>query len=282
MLSPHDIHHGILLPIFLSAFFLLPAFIPKLRPHSRIFLLISLTIAFIFPHLHLFGRPPLPPIDSTEWLFYLPLPTLAFALLIHFTNLRSLALPLLFLSTTLILWPILRNENDFAQSATIITAIALLSFLAYLSLTELSPRIGSRSMHLILLLILAATSQIIFMSATQKLGQISLILASALFGSLLLTWPLKIPLTAGPLLFILLLWHSLLISAYFAATLTLTNLVLLAVAPHLASLSESPKTRLWPTPIRLILRFAVVFLPMFTAQLLALLTHLESMRAFEM
>ena len=56
------------------------------------------------------------------------------------------------------------------------------------------------------------SNSIIFMSASQTLGQISLIVTSALFGALLLTWPLKIPLTNGPLLLILLLWHGLLIS----------------------------------------------------------------------
>src|SRR2546421_9414346 len=133
MLTPHDIHHGIILPFFLSAVLLLFSLIPKLRPRASIILLISLTIAFVFPYMHLFDRPPLPPIESTSWLFYLPIAIFPIALLLDFINFRLLALPLLLLSTALMLWPILRNDHSLAESATIVTLIAAASYLSYLS-----------------------------------------------------------------------------------------------------------------------------------------------------
>ena len=106
------------------------------------------------------------------------------ALLLDFINFRLLAIPLLFLSTTLILWPILRNDHSFAESATIVMLLAFASFLSYLSLTQLSPRIGGRSTHIIFFFLLAASAQILLMSGSQTLGQTALILTAALAGTL--------------------------------------------------------------------------------------------------
>jgi hypothetical protein len=277
MLTPHDIHHGILLPAFLAAVFLFIAFIPRLRPRAPIILLLSLTIAFLFPYMHLFDRPPFPPTESTAWLFYLPIALFPIALIIDLSNFRLLALPVFFLSFTLILWPILRNDNSFAESLTTITFLSLASFLSYLSLTQLSPRIGSRSMHLILLLLLAASAQILIMSSSQILGQTALILAAALLGALPVAWYLKAPLTPGPLLLIVLLWHGLLIAGHFTAGLTPINAILLILSPHLAWAAEFRAKR-WPKFAQTSLRFAAVLLPMLTAQILAWRDFLEATR----
>ena len=281
MLTPHDIHHGIILPAFLAAVFLFVALIPIVRRRAHIVLLISLTIPFLLSYMHLFGSPPLPPIESTSWLFYLPIAVFPMALIIDFTRLRLLSLPLLFLSTTLILWPILRNEHSFAASATIISLLSFASFLSYLSFTQLSPRIGGRSMHLILLLLLAASSQILMMSGSQTLGQTALILTAALAGSLPLVFYLKIRLTAGPLLLILLLWHALLICGHFTASLTPLNAILLVISPHLAWLAEF-RTRNWPNLARISLLFAAVLIPMLIAQFLALRDFLQATKDLQM
>ena len=277
MLTPHDIHHGILLPAFLAAAILLIALIPKLRPRAPIILLLSLTIAFLFPFMHLFDRPPFPPAESTAWLFYLPIALLPIALIIDFTSFPLLSLPMLFLSSTLILWPILRNDNSFAESLTIITFLSLASVLSYLSLTRLSPRIGGRSMHLILLLLLAASAQILIMSSSQTLGQTALILAAALLGALPIAWYLKIPFTAGPLLLIVLLWHGLLIAGHFTAGLTPINAILLILSPHLAWAAEFRAKR-WPKFAQISLRFAAVLIPMLSAQFITWREFIEATR----
>src|SRR3989440_2667057 len=281
MLTPHDIHHGIILPFFLSAVLLLFSLIPKLRSRSSIILLISLTTAYVFPYMHLFDRPPLPPIESTSWLFYLPIAIFPIALLLDFINFRLLALPLFFLSTTLILWPILRNDHSFDESATIVTLLALSSFLSYLSLTQLSPRIGGRSTHLIFFFLLAASAQILLMSGSQTLGQTALILTAALAGTLPLVLYLKIPLIPGPTLLILLLCHALLIAGLFTANLTPLNAILLAIAPHFAWLAEF-RARNWSKPAQISLRFAAVFVPMLIAQFLAWRDFQEAMKELQM
>jgi len=281
MLTPHDIHHGIILPAFLAAVILLVALIPKVRPRAHVVLLISLTVAFVFPYMHLFGKPPLPPIVSTDWVFYLAMAVFPIALIIDFGGLRSLSMPVLFLSTTLILWPILRNESSFAESATIISLIAFASFISYLSLTRLAPRIGGRSMHAILLLLLLASAQVLMMSSSQTLGQTSLILAAALAGALPLVFYLKIPLTDGPLLLILLLWHAFLMSGHFTAGLTPLNALLLVIAPHLAWVGEF-RARQWPALARGLLRFGAVFIPMLSAQILAWRDFVEATREMQL
>ncbi len=277
MLSPHDIHHGILLPAFLAAVVLLLALIPKLKQRANLILLLSLTIAFVFPFMHLFDRPPFPPVESTSWLFYLPLVVFPIALIIDLANFRLLALPLLFLSPALILWPILRNDNSFAEALTTVTFIAFASFLSYLSLTQLSPRIGGRSMHAILLLLLLASAQILLMSSSQSIGQTALILAAALVGAYPLAWYLKIPLTPAPLLLIVLLWHGFLIAGHFAAGLTPLNAMLLILAPHLAWAAEF-RARRWPRLAQALFRFGSVFIPMLSAQFIAWRDFVEATR----
>jgi hypothetical protein len=280
MLSPHDIHHGVILPAFLAVVLLLPALIPKLRPRSHIVLLVALTAPFLFSYMHLFDRPPLPPAEFMDWLFYLAIAAFPIALIIDIANFRLLALPLYFLSTILLLWPILRNNDSFGESATIIAFIAFASFLSYLSLNRLSPRIGGRSMHLILLLLMAATSQLVFMSGTVTLGQRPLIFTAVLAGTLPLLWYLKIPVTSGPLLLIVLLWHGFLIIGNFGANLTPLNALLLLIAPHLAWAAEL-RPRHWPAPARIFLRFAAVLIAMLTAQLLAWRDFVEATREMQ-
>src|SRR5258706_2507117 len=60
MLSPHDIHHGIILPAFLAAVILFIALIPIVRSRAHIVLLVSLTVPYLLSYMHLFDRPPLP------------------------------------------------------------------------------------------------------------------------------------------------------------------------------------------------------------------------------
>src|SRR3954463_10640103 len=100
MLSPHDIHHGIILPLFLAVVLSLPALIPRLRAWGNFLLLFALTVPFLFSFMHLFDRPALPPVEMTGWLFYLPMAALPVAILIDVSGLRALALPMFLLSST--------------------------------------------------------------------------------------------------------------------------------------------------------------------------------------
>ena len=302
MLTPHDIHHGVILPAFLGLVLLLPALIPKLRSRAHIILLLALTVPFLLSYMHLFDRPPLPPIEFMDWLFYLPIAAFPIALIIDIfhgggreltaeaqrrresetkhANFGLLALPLYFLSTILLLWPIFKNNDSFGESATIISFIALASFLSYLSLSQLSPRIGGRSMQLILLLLMAATSQLVFMSGTVTLGQRPLIFTAVLAGTLPVLWYLKIPVTRGPLLLIVLLWHGFLMIGHFGANLTPLNALLLLIAPHLAWAAEL-RPRDWPAPARILLRFAAVLIAMLTAQFLGWRDFVEATREMQ-
>ena len=231
--------------------------------------------------MHLFDRPPLPPVEIMGWLFYLPIAAFSIALIIELASFPLLALVVFFLSTTLILWPILRNDNSFSESLTTVSFLAFASFLSYLSLTQLSPRLGGRSMHVVLFLLLAASGQVLMMSSSQTLGQTALILAAALFGSLPLVWYLRIPLTPGSLLLIVMLWHGFLIAGHFTANLTVLNAILLTIAPHGAWLAEL-RARHWPRPGRLALRFVAIFLPMLTAQLIAWRDFIEATRDLQL
>lgn len=268
MLSPHDIHHGIILPAFLAVVLMLVALVPKVRAWGNWVLLFALTVPFLFSFMHLFDRPAFPPIEMTGWLFYLPIAAIPIAVIVDVSGLRSPALPVFFLSTTLLLWPILRNDNSFGDAASIVSFIALASFLSFLSLSRLSVRMGGRAMHLIVLLIVAASAQVVGMSGSRTLGQIPLILAAAMLGTLAVAWYLKIPWTAGTVMIVVMLWHGFLIAGYFTASLKVENALLLAIAPHLAWAAEF-RARQWATWARVALRFGAVLVPMLIAQIVA-------------
>jgi len=109
----------------------------------------------------------------------------------------------------------------------------------------------------------------------------AILLAAALAGVLPLVFYLKIPLTNGPLLLILLLWHAFLMSGHFAAGLTPLNGLLLVIAPHLAWVGEF-RARQWPVLARGFLRFGAVFIPMLSAQILAWRDFVEATREMQL
>jgi hypothetical protein len=123
-------------------------------------------------------------------------------------------------------------------------------------------------MHLILLLIVLATAQVVGMSGSRTLGQIPLIVAAALLGTLAVVWYLRIPWTAGPIMVVVMLWHGVLMAGHFTASLRPENALLLAVAPHLAWIAEG-RARHWPAAGKVVLRFAAVLIPMLIAQFCA-------------
>ena len=265
MLTPHDIHHGIILPAFLALVVMLAALVPKLRSRGTIVLLVALVVPFVFSFMHLFDRPALPPVEVWGWLFWLPIAALPVGLIIDASGVRSLGLPVFFLSSALILWGILGNESGFGESATIVSLIAGASFLSYLSLCQLSTRMGGRSMHVMMLLMVAATAQVVGMSGSRTLGQIPLILAAALLGTMGVVWWLKIAVSAGVLLMVVMLWHGFLMAGNFAASLKAEYALLLAIAPHLAWVAEG-QARQWRAGARVALRFGAVLVPLLIAQ----------------
>jgi hypothetical protein len=132
-------------------------------------------------------------------------------------------------------------------------------------------------MHLILLLIVLATAQVVGMSGSRTLGQIPLILAAALLGTSPIAWYLRFRWTAGPIMLVVMLWHGVLIAGHFTASLRPENALLLAVAPHLAWIAEG-RARQWRTAGRVVLRFAAVLIPMLIAQFCAWREFEEAMR----
>src|SRR5258706_99538 len=139
---------------------------------------------------------------------------------------------------------------------------------AALLLFSLIPKLRPRA-HIILLISLPPPSpQIPPLSHTQPPANPPLSPTAAIAGVLPLTLYLRIPATPGPTLLILLLWHGLLIAGLFTANLTPLNAILLAIAPHLAWAAEF-RSKNWPKPAQISLRFVAVFIPMLIAQFLA-------------
>lgn len=286
MLYTRDIVYGLILPAVIAALILQGGFTPPLRRRPILqsaLLTVALALAFMISYGSLYHRPPLPPPDTRHWLFYFPIPAAMLALLslaLRFPrSLTNFLVLILYCSVVLALFRRIFQNIPFPEAAEITVLLSLTGFLSYSSLRNLADRGRSTAIHFILLLVVAASAQVIMMSRTFTVGQTALILACALAGALPFVWWLSISWSPGPLIVVLILWHSLLIAAHFLSNLTALNAILLAAAPHFAWLAETQRVREWPKVPRVILRYTAPLIPMLTAQTLALLDHLEAQRS---
>jgi hypothetical protein len=287
MLYPRDILFGLLLPVATSAIILAASTTRtfRRRPHwQSSLLLLSLTTAFMLSYALLYHLPPFPPTDTVHWLFYFPLPAAILGLLFTWPPfprlLTSLLTAPLYLAFILaLLHPIFQNIS-FPESAEITVFLTFAGLLSYLSLNTLAHRNRDTTIHFPLFLIIAATGQVLMMSATFTVGQTALILACALAGALPIVWWLSIHWSGGPLLLTLLLWHGFLIYGHYFSMLMPLNALLLAIAPHAAWLAETPRVQQWPKLPRTLIRLTAPIIPMATAQTLALLDFLKAQRGY--
>jgi hypothetical protein len=281
MLSAREILLGFILPALIAAGLLILAFFRPLRAHSWL-LTLGLAVGYMVGYLGMWGARPFPPIDTTHWLLYLPIPAAILGLLISsrwFPSALSIPLVLvLYVATSLaILRPIFETIT-FPQAAEVVALISLAGVLSFASLSTLAARDRSSSIHLIMFFILAGTAQVILMAKTAYVAWTALILVAALAGALPLVWRLPISWRGGPTLLVVLLWHALLISSFFFSRLSSSNAMLLLIAPHLAWLAEGRRVQAWPKVPRTIFRVTVPLIPMLIAQTISLLDYLEEQR----
>lgn len=283
MLTAREILLGMLLPAVIAALWLMPVFSKALRPYSWLLLPLALATAYMAGYLGLWERPPFPPIDTTNWIFYLPIFAVAVGLLIspmRFPRmLANLLVALLYFTSILALLKPTLQTISFAESAELVVMLTLAGFLSFVSINTLATRDCSSSIHLVMFVIVAGTAQVILMSGTVYIGKTALALAAALGGGLPFVWWFAISWRRATTLLVLLLWHAFLISAYYFSMLTPLGAMLLAIAPHLAWLAEGPRVQSWPKIPRILFRLTIPLIPMLIAQTLALLDFLEAQRA---
>jgi hypothetical protein len=278
MLTAREILLGFVVPALIAAGLLIPALFRPLRTYSWL-LTIGLGVAYIVGYLGLWGPRPFPPIDTTHWLLYLPIPVAIVGLLISWRWVPSaLSHPLvlvLYLAVSLIILRPIFETITFPQAAEVVALISLAGVLSFASLSGLAARDRSSSIHLIMIVVLAGTAQVILMAKSAYVAWTAMILAAALAGALPLVWRLSISWRGGPTLLVVVMWHALLISSFFFSRLSTSNAMLLLISPHLAWLAEGPRVRSWPKLPQMIFRLALPLIPMLIAQTISLLDYRE-------
>jgi len=231
---------------------------------------LALGVAYVVGHLLIAGWTSFPPADTTNWLPYFALaaavlgvfcanlPLTAWARGVTFGLVSIGALRLLLNPKFQYGWS---PSEGWAWVAGLGSAIVLLAII----LDGLARRPGTAvEMPLFLLIVSAGTSGAVMLSGSMLLGQFTMVLAAALFGSLVFTAG-KVPLGRGIVPVFSLLLGALLASGYFFAELPLTSAVLLAFAPILPLIPTRKSNKL----LALGIRAALVSIPVALALVLA-------------
>jgi hypothetical protein len=279
MLTPNMILLGVVVPAAVAGVTLLTAW--RLggteASRGRWGGAVGLGSAYAAGHWGIFGWPPFPAIEATQWIVYVVLVAAALGLLesrIELTTAPRWTLRVALVSASLWLW--LRPLVDYAwepvQAVTRLVLLGLLALAFWAELELVSPRLARGSSWLVLLLVSIGSALALALSGSLALGQLAGVLCAGLgagFVAALLPGGRRaegLPVVAVALAGLWLVGH-------FYSELPATSALLLAAAP-LAALAL-PQRTLTGRSAALIpaLRVAAVLLPIAAAVALA---HLAS------
>jgi len=294
MLPIEHIILGIVAPVLISAAVLMAAWRPwRERERARggwgppVAVGLGVLAAFI----GLFGLPPLPPVESWQWLFYL---TLAAALLGVADALVAAPLAvrrgLMWIPLAIAPWLLVRLllPLEWSPGATygFIAALAVANIIIWTAIDVLALRAGRFTLLLVLTILVSAASKVVLDSANAKLAQLAGALAATLGPAMVLalwrdrginppaggTRTAATALSGRATLTITLPFTGVLMSAYVNnyGDVPAASFVLLAAAPVAMALAEfAPLHRLRPWQA-LLTRLSVAALPMLVALVLSM------------
>jgi hypothetical protein len=271
MFTLHDLIWGIAVPALISALAGVAAWLLSRReqpgrPHFWIGT-IALGAAFCAAFLGIVARKPIPPRESTDWLFITALGCTVLGLvdgLCAVPNWARRLIAALWLAAicAVLLRPLLQGET-LSMSALVAWVVgAGLVLGAWWALLDAFSHVSRGPMlPLLLCIVSASVGMALLLSGSKLLGQLGGSIAVALGGWVLFAaFAVSISFARGPALTLVALIGSLLISAYFYAYLTWQNGALLAMAGLGAALSGAlpPALRGWK---RALVALALVLIP---------------------
>jgi hypothetical protein len=192
----------------------------------------------------LFGWGEFPPLDVTEWLFFLTLPLVVLGTLdaltrfpMHGRLVAGLAAALL--AVSLLCWPIVATDDGFRNDTAVVVALgALLSVGCITSIEALAVRISGARLSAILLAAAVTASMTLVLSGSQRLGQTAGVLAATQAGTLAASVVLgRAAVGRATVLIFVILYAGLLLCGCGYASLTVTNALILFLAPNMAWLA---------------------------------------------
>ncbi|MBI3467177.1 MAG: hypothetical protein HY000_29545 [Planctomycetes bacterium] len=258
MLTARDIVFGVGLPAIIAGVVLVIAWRPwrsqPTQTGGEWGGPLALGVGFAVAYLTLLGRPPFPPIDSTDWLFFLALLLTVCGVVDSLWSISGwrrwvLGLANPTLSVSLLLWPLARNTWSQIEGVAWIAALAATVWLWWIALDTHAGRDAAVSPLLQLVAVSGVASLVLMLSASLKLAQLGGALTGAVGASFVLALVGKSRVSArGTIQVFVVLFLGLVISGHFFASLTALNAVLLGAAPLLTWIDQIPtvqKLRAW-------------------------------------
>jgi hypothetical protein len=206
---------------------------------------VGLGMGYLTGHLRILGPPPLPPVDTTQWLFYVVILSVAAGLWrgigARWGTLAAAIPAAGLLSATLRpMWTYHWGGGEAAIWGAGLFAALLLLWLSQDRLASVSPEGPQQS--LVFLWVALAVSAVLGLSATALLAMLAAALAVGLGVLALISFFSRVP-SGGWRLVAFAVLAGLLLNGLFYAQLTGWNAALLAVAPAAAWLSRAPWIR---------------------------------------
>ena len=246
---------------------------------------VSLGAGFGAGFLGIVGWPGVPPVESNDWLLLFSVLLTIFGFLDSVTRPPSWvrwlhAVTDFALVVCLLLWPVIRNS--WSPSEAIVQIFTLLVLLGFTwVLLELLAAAPGGSLALELSCVTSLAGLTLMLSASQKLGQIGGVLASALGGYTCVAWWAGSRLGREAIAGFVVLFDGLLICGHSFAQLTALNAVLLSAAPLAALVRRTPFAQRLAGWQQTLLGLFAVLVPAGTAAVLAAIEFARSVSAYE-
>lgn len=262
---------GVLLPLLVSAVVTVLAVRPwRMGPadgRGRCGVELGVATGYLAGHIGVVGLPPLPPVETTQWLFYLVALSAIFAWAGSFQRTPAwLRRGLRLLLIAGLIWTTLRPIAEYyewsaAESAAwglgLGTAIAAL----WVGLEGLAERVVVLAAPVSLIVVGIGTSVVLALSASALLGQLAGVLVAAMTPCFILSWArFSSSSPRGAISVVVLILAGLWLNGAFYAELKWINALFLAVSPLGLGVGMIPKARaMKPWMIATLCAFAVLF-----------------------
>ena len=197
----------------------------------------GLGAAYLSGHVIIAGWPPMPPRESTHWLFYIVLLSALLGVVdTRWTVPSSLRWSLRLVLTGLMLWltlkPMVQYSWSRPQAAAWFAALGLAALLFWGLVDSLAGRKSGPGLTLCLLIVSVEGAALLGLSGSAMLGQLSGALAAALAPiALIVLWRPAHSLPRGAVAVYVMASSALWLNGYFYAELTWFNALLLTIAP---------------------------------------------------
>jgi hypothetical protein len=230
---------------------------------------------YLAGHTAVLGLPPWPPLERSDYLWYLTLLIIALGLVEALVKLPAVprwGLRTLLWGTVLVLlvWPQLKNDWQGNARIAWLAGLGAAGLLFWAALTSQAERLPRAELPLLLVALAVGSGLVLFWSGSLSYAQQAGALGAALGAAVLAAWWQPAPLARGAGSVAAVLFLALWLLGYFSAEMPASCGVLLLLSVPLAWLGQVPPLRQRLRPWQAILARAVLgLLPIIAAVVVA-------------